>query len=312
MQAQEQRMMRWAVIMRTKNPSHQRFADDFNAGRIVRTHLFRCTWQLVCAGDLHWMLSLCGERNRNVVKGWMKTYRRRLPAQSAYAEARQAIRSILQGCRITTRIELLKRMSALGIEGDERQLSIHLYLAEADGTICSGQLHPSKVTYALVDEICPDPKVLSREKALAELATRYFQSHSPATLEDFVWWTGLPKSDCLKAIQGIAKNLTELKVHGTTLYLHKNCRTRGCRESYILLPSYDEYLIGYKSRQYALDEAHSHHAHNKIGVFYPVILHRGEVVGNWLPKQQTTSFFTPNEESDMRDAFIKYERAMNR
>ena len=29
----------------------------------------------------------------------------------------------------------------------------------------------------------------------AELATRYFTGHGPATVQDFAWWSGLPAAD---------------------------------------------------------------------------------------------------------------------
>ena len=59
MQGQEYRMVRWAVAMRTKSPSLKAFEKAFNEGRIVRTHLLRCTWQLVAGEDLGWILSVC-------------------------------------------------------------------------------------------------------------------------------------------------------------------------------------------------------------------------------------------------------------
>ena len=52
MQAQEYRMMRWAVGMRTKRPSVKAFEKAYNEGQIVRVHLFRTTWQLVTGEDL--------------------------------------------------------------------------------------------------------------------------------------------------------------------------------------------------------------------------------------------------------------------
>ena len=64
-----------------------------------------------------------------------------------------------------------------------------------------------------------------------------------------------------------------------------------------MLPPYDEYLIGYKSRWVALDKKHEAKAHNKFGIFKPVILHEGRVVGNWkasIDKQgenRTIDFF---------------------
>ncbi len=51
MQAQEYRMMRWAVAMRTRKPSYKAFKKAFDEGQIIRLHLMRGTWQLVCADD---------------------------------------------------------------------------------------------------------------------------------------------------------------------------------------------------------------------------------------------------------------------
>ena len=50
MQAQEYRMMRWAVEMRTTKPSHKAFKEAFDSGQIIRLHLMRGTWQLVTTG----------------------------------------------------------------------------------------------------------------------------------------------------------------------------------------------------------------------------------------------------------------------
>ncbi|MDE7085159.1 MAG: winged helix DNA-binding domain-containing protein, partial [Prevotella sp.] len=49
MQAQEYRMMRWAVAMRTCKPSHKAFKEAFDKEKIIRLHLMRGTWQLVSA-----------------------------------------------------------------------------------------------------------------------------------------------------------------------------------------------------------------------------------------------------------------------
>lgn len=44
MQAQEYRMMRWAVAMRTRKPSLKAFKKAFDEGQIIRLHLMRGTW----------------------------------------------------------------------------------------------------------------------------------------------------------------------------------------------------------------------------------------------------------------------------
>jgi hypothetical protein len=46
-------------------------------------------------------------------------------------------------------------------------------------------------TYALLDERVPPIARLSRDEALAQLDRTYFTSRYPATLQNFVWWSGL-------------------------------------------------------------------------------------------------------------------------
>lgn len=47
------------------------FERDFNSGRIVRTHLLWCTWQLISWEDYAWMRPLCAPKALFALKGWM-------------------------------------------------------------------------------------------------------------------------------------------------------------------------------------------------------------------------------------------------
>ena len=81
-----------------------------------------------------------------------------------------------------------------------------------------------------------------------------------------------------------------------TFHIHADSRLRGFRRGgVLLLPAYDEYLIGYKSRQLVLAPEHRRRAHNDSGIFWPVVLLDGQVAGNWSPKagQVQVAFFSP-------------------
>ncbi|MBV8099623.1 MAG: winged helix DNA-binding domain-containing protein [Verrucomicrobia bacterium] len=41
----------------------------------------------------------------------------------------------------------------------------------------------------MLEEWAPRDRMLDRDAALAELTSRYFAGHGPATLQDFVWWS---------------------------------------------------------------------------------------------------------------------------
>ncbi len=68
--------------------------------------------------------------------------------------------------------------------------------------ICSGPRRGTQFTYALVDDHVPAVAPLTRDAALAALATRYFRSHGPATVHDFSWWSGLTITDARAATAG--------------------------------------------------------------------------------------------------------------
>ena len=51
-----------------------------------------------------------------------------------------------------------------------------------------------------------------------------------------------------------------------------------------LLPAFDEYLIAYKDRSEVLAPEHRARAFNTFGIFMPVVLHDGRIVGCWSRK----------------------------
>lgn len=310
MQAQEYRMMRWAVGMRTKRPSAKAFTRAFNEGKIVRLHLLRGTWQLVSADDYWWMLDLCAPKAKQVINGWMSSNKINIQDEEQSMVRNLIIETAAQRGSVTKE-DFEVALRAKGITMDDHRLSYHIRFAELDGVICSGDLQPMKATYALSENKIPRTESLERDWALARLATKYFQSHSPATLEDYVWWTGLNICDCKRSIDLIGNHLYCDSYKGKTFYLHENSRTRGIRKGeFLLIPPYDEYLIGYKSRDIVLDPEHKHHAHNNSGIFQPVIAHDGIIYGNWSPfkpEPEVTFFKGEHEEKELKGAIDRYK-----
>lgn len=308
-QAQEYKMMRWAVGMRLREPSMRAFREAYDAGRIVRTHLFRCTWQLVAAEDLGWMLPLCAEKNKAAIRGYLSYYGRSI-SEREYEHANRLIGDALAGEKSVRKDILLARLAECGLDDDPHTMSIYLRRAEADGIICSGELDNRQNTYALVEERIPRLRELRRDEAVVELARRYFRSHSPATLADFVWWSNLGVRECRDAVEAIRDELVAESYAGDTYWIHGESRVRGYRRQTILLPSYDEYLIGYKSRHHTFEEEFRHRIHSNNGLFYPVILHDGQVVGNWHPRREP-SFFRDEMQPDVADALRRYRQFLD-
>ena len=314
MQAQEYRMMRWAVAMRTRKPSLKAFKKAYDEGRIIRLHLMRCTWQLVCAEDYWSLIDLFGPKVISLTKGWMSSNKIAIPDEELMRVRDVLVQTVAEK-RSATKEDFVQALAEKDMKLDDNRLSYHIRMAEIMGVLCSGDLLPMKVTYSLAAEKIKSSAKMERDEALAHITRRYFQSRQPATLEDFVWWSGLNIGDCRKGIALLGDYIHAERYKERAFYLTDDCRTRGFRKGKLLLiPPYDEFLIGYKSRDIQLAPEHKHHAHNNSGIFQPVIAYDGRICGNWSPykdKCQMTFFDAGHSEDEIQaswQAYVTFKR----
>ena len=314
MQAQEYRMMRWAVVMRTSKPSAKAFKKAFDSGRIVRFHLMRGTWQLVAAEDYWPMLELCVPKAIAVTKGWMNSNNISIPNEELMHIREILVQTAAEKSSVTKE-DFVQALAEKGIHMDDHRLSYHIRMAEFSGTLCSGDLLPMKASYALATDKVGPKAIMDRDEALMRFTRKYFQSRQPATLEDFVWWSGLNISDCRKGITLLGDTIHTERWKGRDFYLTDDCRTRGFRKGrFLLISPYDEYLISYKSRDIVLPPEHRHRAHNNSGIFQPIIAHDGIICGNWSPFKEDcqVDFFEKGYGvEDVMEAWKVYKRAIS-
>ena len=283
MPAQNYSMVKWAVGMRLKSATIQTVEEALRKGEILRTHVMRPTWHLVAAEDIRWMLKLSARRIKSANDSFAKGYDLEI-TDELYAKSYNLLEKILCGNKSLTKQEIAEHFCCSGIlvEADNHRMTRFMVRAEQEGIVCSGEDKGGKYTYALLEERVPPVPEITKDEALARLARSYFRSHAPAVLQDFIWWSGLPVSEAKQAIYLIESELTAEQWNGQTWYVHEACRTRGKVSGRLhLLPSYDEYLLGYKGRTDVLPKEHYPKAFTNNGLFYPVILHEGQVIGNW-------------------------------
>jgi hypothetical protein len=281
MQAQDYNYFRWAIGIRQRTPQLVGLQEAFAKAELLRLHLLRCTVQVVSHTDIGWLLPLCKERNLRTLQSWHKSINVSFP-ESYFEEITRAMQELLAGGKSLPKKAIAEKLTTLGFLLDDRLLTSLLVRMEIEGLLCSGEMQGREATWALLSERVPIICSLTPDEALKQLALKYFRSHSPASLEDFVWWSGLTKTQCRKALALIAREIEEIKIEEEMMYLyHKTLDCPDYAKMVLLLPPYDEYLIGYKSRWVALEKKHTAKAHNNFGIFNPVILHEGRVVGNW-------------------------------
>ena len=278
-QAQDCVMSKWAVGIRLKSPSLQQVEKALESGEIIRTHILRPTWHMIAAEDIRWMLKLTGKRIRSTCLSWGKQVG---IDEKMLLKSSSRLGKILENGRHLSKQEIGAELLLSETISDKNVLNCLLSLAEVDGLICNGTEKNKKHTYALMDERVPQGKDLHQDEMLAMLAQRYFRSHSPASLQDFVWWSGVSVTEAKHAIKLIEKELITDRFESEKLYLHTQWTGLLHADNiFHLLPPYDEYLISYKERTHVLPKEYYRKAFNPYGIFYPVTLYNGRIVGNW-------------------------------
>lgn len=280
-QAQDYAMAKWAVGIRLPGATDQELEDSINRVEIVRTHVMRPTWHFVTAANVRWMLELTAPH----IKWGIKTYQTKLGLdEKLFKRTNAIIETLLRDKNYMTRSEIVDEFKKKKIKANNLQATHIMFDAELNGIVCNGPMRGKQFTYALIDELIPPTKALSREEALAKLALKYFTSHGPATVQDFAWWSGLPAVDARKGLELTKKLLTNVIVDDKTYWFRETGLNSNPVEqrSVQFLPAYDEFMIGYTDRGASLEPKYSKLTLVGNGIFRPVIVRDGKIVGIWL------------------------------
>ena len=279
MQAQEYEPATWGIGLRLKgDPASTDVDRAVDDGRVVRTHVMRPTWHFVSRADIRWLLQLTAPR----VHQAMSSYRRKLEL-----DARILVRCCtlferaLDGRRFLVRAELAERLARAKMPMTGVRLAMAVMYAELEGVICSGPRRDRKFTYATLADRAPRAAPFDRDAALAELLTRYLQSHGPATLRDFSWWSGLTMADGKRAADIVrARRRDEDDLAYWSLPGRPPTAVRG--SATLLLPIYDEYLVAYRDRVVV---PHVQSQITKVPgwnvTFQHAVVINGQVAGTW-------------------------------
>lgn len=281
-QAQDYAASKWALAQRVTGMTDAAIEQAINAGALVRTHILRPTWHLVAPQDLRWMLALTAER----VKMKVSYYERSVGLDDGvFARSNAVIQRALAGGKHLTRAELGAVLDAAGIDAsDAMRLSFMMTHAELDGLVCSGAMRGKQFTYALIDERVPPAPRLRRDEALAELARRYFTSRGLATVQDYVWWSGLTTGEARAGIEACQPELVEEVVDGKAYWRAAAWQPAPALEAHVvhLLPNFDEYIVAYADRSAIYDEGEGDKLDSRENVlFQHTIVLDGMVVGTW-------------------------------
>ena len=291
----------------------------------LRTWPMRGTVHFVPPRDARWMLELMGVR---ALAGAARR-REHLGLSAVLAErAVEVLGTALAGGGRMTRAECVATLRAAGINADG-QLAYHLlWYASQQGVTCIAPNIGSEQTFVLLSEYVPDPHLPERDEALATMALRYFRSHGPSTVKDFVGWTGLTSADCKRGIAAAGESLVSVDVEGTPMVEFSNEADRRATASepdpdaVIAVSGFDEYLLGFKDRSLMLAAEHKQAIiPGSNGIFMWTIVRGGRVIGTWKRSPKTAKTVVDvlplitlraKDRKAVEAAFLPYQRFLGR
>ncbi len=294
LQAQVYSSALWAIGVRLPGSTQADIEQAIANRSIVRTWAMRGTIHLLAAEDVRWMLELLAPR---VLSGTARRDSQLVLDAATYSRSRKLLEKALQGGRQLPRDEAYAVLQHGGIS-TEGQRGYHiLWHLGLQGVICFGLNEGKQPAFALLDEWVPESRRLTRDAALAELALRYFGGRGPATAQDFATWSKLSLSDARAALALAAPGLQSFGQGGETYWMTLESPEPDSKPPAVLLPAFDEYLLGYKDRREVLALEHA----NKVvpggnGMFLPMMVLSGRIVGTWkrtLSKKSVSIEYAP-------------------
>lgn len=246
---------------------------------IVRTWSMRGTLQLVAARDYAWLQALHGQY---FIHRTQHRYHALGLTADVCARANEQLKIELSAGHAMTRAQLTAEFAKRGLPAAGQAPYHLLRRAALEGLVCFGPDQGRKPTFVLTESWLGRRPAIGSETALAELSRRYLEAFGPATLADLSAWSGL-STGMLRAVWPSAgtpqiyvkehrgETLTGL---GPTAGVHDYVRVR-------LVPAYDPYLLGYRSRELIVEPGFEKRVHPGGGLLNAVVLIDGVAQGTW-------------------------------
>jgi hypothetical protein len=279
-QAQDYPGALWSIGLRIAGATRADVERAIVDRTIVRSWPMRGTLHFIPAVDARWMLDLLASR---IVKGAAGRYRQLELDDATFRRCRALVDRALKGEPILSRGAIFAALEKGGVS-TTGQRGIHIIQRlSMERMLCHGPHAEKQPTFALFDDWIRTSRQLDRDDALRTLAERYFRSHGPATVRDFVGWTGLTVADAKIGLRLAQPALERIETDEGELWMsNEQPAPDAPRPSAHLLPGFDEIMLGYKDRSAMLAPRYADRiVPGGNGMFLSTLVLDGQVRGTW-------------------------------
>ena len=296
-QAQELAAARLQVRARSHGLTAAHVDDArLNQRSIVWSWAMRGTLFLLAAEDYAWLQPLLGPV---MIAGERSRMRQLGLDEDTAAKGARLLVDLLASQGPLTRHEIAERLRPHGIPV-AGQASIHLIAhAAVQGLIIRGPDKDGEPAYVLLSDWIKPGAPLPPRDSVAELARRYLAAYAPAGPRDFAAWSGLSLTEARAGFKDIAAELVELEIAGAsgsrndtgTVWMLKSQAAWldedwASAHSVRLLPRFDNYLLGYASRELALANQYAKRINAGGGIIHPTLCVDGAIQGKWTTQKE--------------------------
>jgi len=270
MQGQDQNAVLAAIAMRSApGTSVDAVRAAFDAGELVRGWPMRGTLFAIRPQDLAGFTRITGPR----LGATLRTRRAYVGITDADFELARDVAISALDARAHARDELAALWADAGVPQGPG-INYHLVSTLAiSGVLMLGR-------YAGRDQLVERAPVPVEDEAsfLARMAAAFFAARGPATVDDFAWWTKLPKSLLVPAIEAV-EGLEAVEVAGRRMLVLDDGTVAAPPPRDVVVPAFDEWLLGYRDRSLVASDEVMREVATVNGIFRAARLVDGVVVG---------------------------------
>jgi hypothetical protein len=259
--------------------------------KLIRTWCMRGTLHLMAAADVEWALAAVPASTIRAAWQWLERRAGLKPDRAA--QLLDEAHDLLRERGPLTRRELMAALAQAHGAGIAKaahglgwlgglQGRFAYPMPSLDGPTPDRDAQP---TYAALDSLLGRPVRVATWPDLRLLALRYLQGYGPAGPRDLAAWWGLPQADAAAAFEANSTRLERLDAPGGPMWAPRSAKWAappGPAPSPLvrLLPAFDNYLLGYRSREAAVAPEHQGRVFHG-GMLVPVVVVDGQAAGVW-------------------------------